>query len=180
MRKNGKKGKKGKKSKKDNAIVYARILKAEKAKETGDYNKPYIGQAKNLAHRNSDFRNLKKAYAGEKLERARKLYGVDDNDWEVKVLFSASYKKESTRKKKLNRIETEMIIKFNAVDEGLNSSYGHGMQGVHHKKETKLKISLALSGVPKSEDHKKAMSKGRKKAKRKRNKNKNKNKKAKP
>lgn len=166
MKKTGKNGKGRRKQKRGNAIVYLRRLNAEKSKETAGHNLGYIGQTTNLSKRNWEWRNLKKAYGGEKIERARRLYGTDD--WELIILYEGNVKKESTRKKKLDRIETAMIKLYNTVDQGFNTSYGHGMKGLHHSKEAKLKISQKMCGVKKSEAHKKAMSEGKKKAKQRR------------
>lgn len=166
MKKTGKNGKGRRKQKSGNAIVYLRRLKAEKSKETAGHNLGYIGQTQDLLKRNGDWRNLKKAYGGKKIERARRLYGTDD--WELIILYEGNIKKESTRKKKLDRIETAMIKLYNTVNHGFNTSYGHGMKGLHHSKESRRKISQALRGVKKTEAHKKAMSAGRRKAKQRR------------
>ncbi len=166
MKKTGKNGKGRRKQKRGNAIVYLRRLKAEKSKETAGHNLGYIGQTQDLSKRNGDWRNLKKAYGGKKIERARRLYGTDD--WELIILYEGNVKKKSTRKKKLDRIETAMIKLYNTVEEGFNSSYGHGMKGLHHSKASKLKISQSMRGIKKTEAHKKAMSEGKKKAKQRR------------
>ena len=158
MKKTGKNGKGRRKQKRGNAIVYLRRLNAGKSKETAGHNLGYIGQTTNLSKRNWEWRNLKKAYGGEKIERARRLYG----------LYEGNVKKKSTRKKKLDRIETAMIKLYNTVEEGFNSSYGHGMKGLHHSKASKLKISQSMRGIKKTEAHKKAMSEGKKKAKQRR------------
>ena len=76
--------------------------------------------------------------------------------------------KKSTRKKKLDELETAMIIKYDSVNNGFNTSYGRGMKGLHHSKASRRKISQALRGVKKTEAHKKAMSAGRRKAKQRR------------
>lgn len=166
MKKTGKNGKGRRKQKRGNAIVYLRRLKAEIARTTGEFELCYIGQTQDLSKRNDDWRNHKKAYGGEKIERARRLYGT--GDWELIILYEGNIKKESTRKKKLDRIETAMIKLYNTVDHGFNTSYGRGMKGLHHSKESRRKISQALRGVKKTEAHKKAMSEGKKKAKQRR------------
>ena len=78
--------------------------------------------------------------------------------------------KKSTRNKKLDELETEMIKKFDAVENGFNTSYGRGMKGLHHTEESRRKISQALSGVKKKEAHRKNISKGMKRSWRKRKK----------
>ena len=161
MKKTGKNGKGRRKQKRGNAIVYLRRLNAGKSKETAGHNLGYIGQTTNLSKRNDDWRNHKKAYGGEKIERARRLYGT--GDWELIILYEGNIKKESTRKKKLDRIETAMIKLYNTVDHGFNTSYGRGMKGLHHTKESRLKISQKMRGVKKKPEHRSAISKSMKK-----------------
>ena len=153
-----------KKSGKYYGEVYKYTLKAtEKSIANGDAGKCYIGQTYNSKERQGDWDSTDPRYAGPKINRAREIYPPED--WERETLFSGFYMKESTRKLKLDSIETEMIIKFNAVNNGFNTSYGRGMKGLHHTPESKLKISRALKGVKKSPEHRKAMSEGKKKAK---------------
>ena len=153
-----------KKSGKFYGEVYKYTLKAtEKSTANGDAGKCYVGQTGNTKKRQDDWDSINPKYAGRKINRAREIYPPED--WERETLFSRFYMKESTRKLKLDSIETEMIIKFNAVNNGFNTSYGRGMKGLHHTPESKLKISRALKGVKKSPEHRKAMSEGKKKAK---------------
>jgi group I intron endonuclease len=48
-----------------------------------------------------------------------------------------------------NRVEQELIEKYNSIDNGYNiSTGGGGCPGFHHSSETKLKISKATRGKP--------------------------------
>ena len=143
--------------------IYGYFLKAtEKSIANGDAGKGYIGQTCNSKKRQGDWDSPNKPYAGPEINRAREIYPPED--WEREVLVSRTYMKKSTRKKKLDELETEMIKKYNTVENGFNTSYGRGMLGIHHTEESRRKISQALSGVKKSEAHRKAISKGMKKA----------------
>lgn len=147
--------------------VYKYTLKAtEKSTANGDAGKCYIGQTGNTKKRQGDWDSTDPRYAGPKINRAREIYPPED--WVREVLFSGFYMKESTRKKKIDAMETAMIRKYDSVNNGFNTSYGRGMKGLHHSKASRLKISQALRGVKKSEAHKKAMSEGKKKAKQRR------------
>ena len=147
--------------------IYKYTLKAtEKSIANGDAGKCYVGQTGNSKKRQGDWDSQDPRYAGPKINRAREIYPPED--WVREVLVSRTYMKKSTRNKKLDELETEMIKKFDAVENGFNTSYGRGMKGLHHSKESRLKISQALRGVKKSEAHKKAMSEGKKKAKQRR------------
>ena len=147
--------------------VYKYTLKAtEKSTANGDAGKCHIGQTYNSKERQGDWDSTDPRYAGPKINRARVIYPLED--WDREVLFSGFYKKKSTRKKKIDAMETAMIRKYDSVNNGFNTSYGRGMKGLHHSKASRLKISQALRGVKKSEAHKKAMSEGKKKAKQRR------------
>ena len=144
--------------------IYKYTLKAtEESIANGDAGKSYIGQTYDPKERQRKWKCKNSHYAGPVINGKKQIY--DPDDWDREVLFSGFYMKESTRKKKLDSIETEMIIKYNAVNNGFNTSYGRGMKGLHHSEESRQKISQALKGVKKSEAHKKAMSEGKKKAK---------------
>lgn len=48
-----------------------------------------------------------------------------------------------------NKIEQEMIVKYNSIENGYNSSIGGGCNyGLKHSEETKRKISMANRGKP--------------------------------
>lgn len=144
------------------AYVYKRTLIAKAAECTPDYGLSYVGQAHNMGHRNSQWRDTNNPYSGPKIDRARKQYGPED--WTLEILFERSYKKKSTRKKKLDNMETYYIIKEDTVEHGFNSSYGKGMKGIRHTEEAKRKMSIAHQGKPKSEETKLKISKALKKS----------------
>lgn len=143
--------------------IYKYTLKAtEKSIANGDAGKCYVGQTGNSKKRQGDWDSQDPRYAGPKINRAREIYPPED--WVREVLVSRTYMKKSTRNKKLDELETEMIKKFDAVENGFNTSYGRGMKGLHHTEESRRKISQALSGVKKKEAHRKNISKGMKKS----------------
>ena len=143
--------------------VYKYTLKAtEKSTANCDAGKCYIGQTGNTKKRQGDWDSTDPRYAGPKINRAREIYPPED--WVREVLVSRTYMKKSTRNKKLDELETEMIKKFDAVENGFNTSYGRGMKGLHHTEESRLKISQALRGVKKKEAHRKNISIGAKRA----------------
>ena len=143
--------------------VYKYTLKAtEKSIANGDAGKCYVGQTGNAKKRQGDWDSQDPRYAGPKINRAREIYPPED--WVREVLVSRTYMKKSTRNKKLDELETEMIKKFDAVENGFITSYGRGMKGLHHTEESRLKISQALRGVKKKEAHRKNISIGAKRA----------------
>lgn len=143
--------------------VYKYTLKAtEKSIANGDAGKCYIGQTGNTKKRQDDWDNQNSCYAGPKINRAKKEYPPED--WDREVLFSGFYMKESTRKKKLDAMETAMIRKYDSVNNGFNTSYGRGMKGLHHSKASRQKISQKMRGVKKKPEHRSAISKGMKKS----------------
>ena len=142
--------------------VYKYTLKAtEKSIANGDAGKCYIGQTGNTKKRQGDWDSTDPRYAGPKINRAREIYPPED--WVREVLFSGFYMKESTRKKKIDAMETAMIRKYDSVNNGFNTSYGRGMKGLHHTKESRLKISQKMRGVKKKPEHRSAISKSMKK-----------------
>lgn len=143
--------------------IYKYTLKAtEKSIANGDAGKCYVGQTGNSKKRQGDWDSQDPRYAGPKINRAREIYPPED--WVREVLVSRTYMKKSTRNKKLDELETEMIKKYNTVENGFNTSYGRGMKGLHHTEESRQKISQALSGVKKTDAHRRAISKGMKKS----------------
>ena len=138
--------------------VYKYTLKAtEKSTANCDAGKCYIGQTGNTKKRQGDWDSTDPRYAGPKINRAREIYPPED--WVREVLFSEFYMKESTRKKKIDAMETAMIRKYDSVNNGFNTSYGRGMKGLHHTKESRLKISQKMRGVKKKPEHRSAISK---------------------
>lgn len=125
--------------------IYKYTLKAtEKSIANGDAGKCYIGQTGNSKKRQGDWDSQDPRYAGPKINEKRRIYPPED--WVREVLVSRTYMKKSTRNKKLDELETEMIKRFDAVENGFNTSYGRGMKGLHHTEESKRKMSLAKMG----------------------------------
>lgn len=63
-----------------------------------------------------------------------------------------------------NKLEEELIAKYDTINNGFNLEYG-GLNHLHSE-ETKIKMSNMRKGVPKSEEHKQAISKALKEHKR--------------
>ena len=125
--------------------IYKYTLKAtEKSIANGDAGKCYIGQTYNSKERQGDWDSTDPRYAGPKINRAREIYPPED--WVREVLFSGFYMKESTRKKKIDAMETAMIRKYDSINKGFNLSEGRGMKGLHHTEESKRKMSQAKMG----------------------------------
>lgn len=139
--------------------VYKYTLKAtEKSIANGDDGKCYIGQTDDPDERQRKWNSPKSKYAGPKINGARKIYPPED--WDREVLFSGFYMKESTRKKKIDAMETAMIRKYDSINNGFNISEGRGMKGLHHKEETKRKMSQVKMGHIVSDETKERISKG--------------------
>ena len=151
-------------------VIYEWTLVAEEAKDTGEYGLQYVGQTNDPDGRKLDFYNENIDYSvpGSKIDKARHEFGTDKDKWKYKELHRRQYKSKDLCRKRGDELETEEIIKHDSVNKGFNGSYGRGMKGLHHTKESRLKISQALRGVKKTEAHKKAMSEGKKKAKQRR------------
>ena len=148
---------------KKTGIYYGEIYKytlkvTEKSIANGDAGKCYIGQTYNSKARQGDWDSTDPRYAGPKINRAREIYPPED--WDREVLFSGFYMKESTRKKKIDAMETAMIRKYDSINNGFNISEGRGMKGLHHTPEAREKMSKAKMGHPVSEETRKKISKG--------------------
>lgn len=151
-----------KKSGKYYGEVYKYTLKAtEKSITNGDAGKSYIGQTYNSKGRQGDWDSTDPSYAGPKINRAREIYPPED--WERETLFSGFYKKKSTRKKKIDAMETAMIRKYDSINNGFNLSEGRGMKGMHHTPEAREKMSQAKMGHIVTDETRKKISKGIKK-----------------
>jgi len=139
--------------------VYKYTLKeTEKSIANGDAGKCYIGQTDDPDERQRKWNNPKSEYAGPKINEKRRIYPPED--WDREVLFSGFYKKKSTRKKKIDAMETAMIRKYDSINNGFNISEGRGMKGLHHTPEAREKMSKAKMGHPVSEETRKKISKG--------------------
>lgn len=123
-------------------VIYERTLIDPKSIGTSDYGKSYIGQTDNLEQRDMSWYNASNNhYGGKKITDARNKYGVSRDSWASKVVERcyADTKDELTHL--LNEKETEWIKKKDSVENGFNSSYGSGMQGMTHSSAAKAKIS---------------------------------------
>lgn len=139
--------------------IYKYTLKAtEKSIANGDAGKSYIGQTYDPKERQRKWDNPNTRYSGRKINTAREKYPPED--WEREKLYSGSYMKKSTRKKKIDAMETAMIRKYDSINNGFNISEGRGMKGLHHTEEAKRKMSKAMMGHPVSNETKERISKG--------------------
>lgn len=139
--------------------------------------KKYIGQTK---RDNPQIRIKEHLYEASNTNRnlhlynAIRKYGIEN--FEITILES------NLEESELDKLEMYYIGKYDTLENGYNNTIGGGgVRGYHHTPETKTKISksikkcsamyteeraqkisLALKGVPKSEEHKKHLSEARK------------------
>lgn len=96
-------------------VVHTGVVYKRTSKTSG---KSYIGITINETNRNNQWKNMKKRYAGEKIEEARRKYGCDDFSYEV-IFFS-----KSTDLNKLlyllHYMECYFIKKYDTVNNGYN------------------------------------------------------------
>lgn len=88
--------------------------------------KNYIGQTVNEKRRERDFLNETKSYAGEKINNARKKYGLSDGTWTKTVLKRLWCKngKEDELRECLNYWERYYIEQFDTIKNGYNITNG--------------------------------------------------------
>ena len=104
--------------------------------------KSYIGLTDNEENRRKRWKiKNTNSYGGKKITEARKMYGVDDSVWTYSVLEKITDPNHDELNKKLRKAETKWIRELDTVNDGYNSSYGSGMQGLTHNKESREKIS---------------------------------------
>ena len=87
-------------------------------------NKSYIGQTVNEYLRNLNWNNLNHSYSGNKINSARKEYGVENFTYEV--LFFTMSSDLGRLSYILNTMEKYYIKKFNTYNDGYNSTLGGG------------------------------------------------------
>ena len=129
-------------------VVYLWTLVAEEAKATGEFRMQYVGQTNDPHSRKLDFLNPNIIYSSpdSKIDKARQKYGVEKDKWLYKELHIRQYKSEDLCRRRGDELETLEIIKHDSVENGLNTSYGRGMKGLHHTEESKRKMSQAKMG----------------------------------
>lgn len=100
----------------------------------------YIGQTSNEKRRRSEFLRLKQSYGGQKMDNARKKYGVENFKYEV--LFRAEFDSADDMAKTLNEKERYYIMFFDSFKNGYNMNEGGaGNVGFEMSEESKKKIS---------------------------------------
>lgn len=129
----------------------ARSKKAEKTKDgkfrgvVYEYkllatNQVYIGETNNEAVRRQCWTKKNSIYGGKKITEARKKYGVR-SAWSYTVLEEIICDSEHELNDCLMKRQQYWIEKKDAVTNGLNSSYGDGMQGRKHSDASRQQIS---------------------------------------
>ena len=88
--------------------------------------KSYIGQTVNEKRRERDFLDETKYYAGEKINNARKKYGLSDGTWTKTVLKRLWCKngREDELRERLNYWERYYIEQFDTIKNGYNITNG--------------------------------------------------------
>lgn len=89
-------------------------------------NKSYIGQTINEKRREKDFLTKDKPYAGEKINNARKKYGLSEGTWTKTVLKRLWCKdgKEDELRDRLNYWERYYIESYDTINNGYNTTNG--------------------------------------------------------
>jgi group I intron endonuclease len=87
-------------------------------------NKSYIGQTKNEKDREKSFLNESESYAGEKINNARKKYGLSEGTWTKTVLKRIECSNEEDLRKELNYWEKYYIKEYDTFNNGYNSTDG--------------------------------------------------------
>ena len=89
-------------------------------------NKSYIGQTTNEKQRELVFLNESKSYAGEKIDNARRKYGLDNGVWKKEVLKRLWCKDgmEDSLRQRLNYWERYFIEYYDTVNNGYNITNG--------------------------------------------------------
>ncbi len=115
-------------------VVYCRTHKGS--------GKSYVGETDNEKLRMRSWDNKgSKSYGGTKIMEARKQYGIGPDIWDYKVLEEIILDSHDELVKSLHTQQTFWIKEKNSVENGFNSSYGDGMQGMKHSDQSRKKIS---------------------------------------
>ena len=107
-------------------------------KYTSPSGKVYIGQTMNEKERRQAFLRQNKEYSGDKINTARKKYGVNNFDYQVIFKVSSLVKEEV--KEILNQKEIQYIKMFDSYYNGYNSTPG-GDNAAEFTEETRQKMS---------------------------------------
>ena len=119
-------------------IVYAHKLNA-----TNEY---YVGETTNQDLRLSVWNSQKSSYGGQKINKAREEFGIDDSIWSYAVLETVTADSKEELDAKLKERESHWIKELDSVEHGFNANYGgRGMSGLALTEEHKKKIGKANS-----------------------------------
>lgn len=105
-------------------------------------NKSYIGQTINEKARRATFLNIKKEYAGPKINKARDKYNPRNFEYEVIVRISTDTKEKAIEV--LNELEIFYIKKYDSYINGYNSDEGGGNMSFERSEEYKQNLSSSL------------------------------------
>ena len=125
------------KLKKNAAGLYEFTAYYYKNRETGLC---YCGVTLHPGNRKYIWKNLKYKYAGDKLNDARKKYGIDEEVWEYEetiVLVADINDVIET----MDNVESALIAKYDSYKNGYNSNAGGLGRG------TKSRVSVSMPGV---------------------------------
>lgn len=116
--------------------------------DDSEYGYVYVGNTINEYNRKSVWKSLKtKKYAGEKINKARKKFGIKAFDY--KVLIELRNKSKEALKHDLDDWEKIYIGYYDSVNNGYNTSeFGNGSKGSKFTEEHKQKIADSHYKIP--------------------------------
>ena len=124
-------------------------------------NKSYIGQTTNEKDREKKFLNESESYAGEKINNARKKYGLSEGTWTKTVLKCIECSNEEDLRKELNYWEKYYVKEYNTFNNGYNSTDGgdcdFSSEVIKKMREKSLEYWNNLSEEEKEEHKKKSL-----------------------
>lgn len=123
------------------AYLYCHRLKNTGTKFDGQ---EYLGITTNWLARMMLWFCKKASYGGRKIDKARKLFGVDNSHWDHEIIgyIKVNSSDKKTIRKILRDFEAKHIKLHDSYNNGFNSNLGgRGMFGIQHTQEAKNKIS---------------------------------------
>ncbi len=124
-------------------------------KYTSPLGKVYIGQTTRPNKRRKEFLNIDITYGGEKINKAREEFGV--NNFEYEIIFKVESLIESEIKELLNLKEIQYIKLFDSFYNGYKSNEGGGSGNYIRSEESCEKLSQSVKNYYK--DHKSSVAK---------------------
>jgi len=111
-------------------------------KYTSPSGKCYIGQTTREKDRRREFLDKDSLYSGDKINRAREKYGV--NNFEYEIIFKVESLIESEVSELLNEKEKQYIVLFDSFYNGYNANDGGGTGNYVRTEESCKKLSESL------------------------------------